>query len=173
MYRLNIQMWKLSAGNLSSFLGECLTRQRKISISFDHGGTGIACSKCPSHSSFRVARITREQLSKIQYKFRLQTVAQNVIVNYLKLPVNSLQCAFTSVFINNVLFLRVLNYKSHNQFILYNPVLLSDILFSHIILERSTYISPRNIQALEIILARKHSLANPAHSDTDILPSTC
>ena len=71
MYWLNIQMWKLSAGNLSSFLGECLTRQRKISISFDHGGTGIACSKCPSHSSFRVARITREQLSKIQYKFRL------------------------------------------------------------------------------------------------------
>ena len=71
----------------------------------------------------------------------------------------SLQCAFTSVFVNNVLFLHVLNYKSHNQFILYNPVLLSDILFSHIILERSTYISPRNIQALEIILARKHSIS--------------
>lgn len=71
MYGLNIQMWKLSAGNLSSFLGECLAWQRKIPISFDHGGTGIAYSKCPSHASFRVARITSRQLSKIQYKFRL------------------------------------------------------------------------------------------------------
>lgn len=102
-----------------------------------------------------------ENNSEIQYKFRLQTIAQRVIVNYLKLPVNSVQCAFTSVFINNMFFLHVLNYKSHSQFILNNPVLLSDIFFSYIILEWSTYISPRNIQALGRRLARKHSISKP------------
>lgn len=45
IYKLHIHMWMLSAGNLTLFLGECFARQRKISMCFDHGGTGITCSK--------------------------------------------------------------------------------------------------------------------------------
>ena len=95
---------KCSKGDLILFLGGSLPWQRNPSTCLEPRSTEIAGGNCPSHPSFRVAKILGEQLSEIQYKFRLSTVAQHVTVNYLKLPVNSVRCAFTSVFINNVFF---------------------------------------------------------------------